>query len=180
MAGCGRVCRGTAAAVLGSAALLGAGCAAGRPEAPAQQSAPQAAAKSGLATGSARRALAARYLAIANAGNRRLDVDFGRLERRDRNRLAGAQADLRDAAATERLFDRRLLRIVLPTETERVARLLYLVNQARARLTTAAMAYTSLRKLHAYEQRLTAANKPVEQAVRSIRRQLGLPPPPTS
>jgi hypothetical protein len=180
MAGCGRACRGTAAAVLGSAALLGAGCAAGRPAAPAQESAAQAAAKSGLATGSARRALAARYLAIANAGNRRLDVDFGRLEGRDRNRLAGAQADLRDVAATERLFDRRLLRIVFPTETERVARSLYRVNQARARLTTAAMASTSLRQLHAYEQRLTAANRPVEHAVRTIRRQLGLPPPPTS
>jgi hypothetical protein len=78
------------------------------------------------------------------------------------------------------LFDRRLLRIVFPTETERVARLLYWVNQARARLTTAAAASTSLRQLHAYEQRLTAANRPVEQAVRTIRRQLGLPPPPTS
>jgi hypothetical protein len=31
-----------------------------------------------------------------------------------------------------------------------------------------------------YEPRLTAANAPVEQAVRIIRRQLGLPPPETS
>ena len=180
MAGCGRVCRITAAAVLGSAALLGAGCGARRPAAPAHQSAPQAAAKGGLANGSALRALATRYLAIANAGNRRLDVDFGRLERRDRNRPAGTHADLRDAAATERLFDRRLLRIVFPTETERVARLLYRVNQTRARLTIAALASTSLRQLHAYEQRLSAANRPVEQAVRTIRHQLGLPPPDTS
>jgi hypothetical protein len=133
-----------------------------------------------LPTGSPRRALAARYLVIAEAGNRRLDVDFGRLEGRDRNRLATAEADLRDAAATERLFDSRLLRIVFPPETERIARLLYRVNEARARLTSAAAASTSVRQLHAYEQQLSAANRPVEQAVRTIRRQLGLPPPSSS
>jgi hypothetical protein len=127
----------------------------------------------------ARRALGARYLVIARAGNRRLDADFDPLEERDRNDLARAKADLRDAAATERLFDHRLLRIVFPPATERVARGLYRVNEARARLTTTAAASTSLRRLHAYEPPLDAANRPVEQAVRAIRRQLGLPPPPT-
>jgi hypothetical protein len=78
------------------------------------------------------------------------------------------------------LFDRRLLPIVFPPETEQVARLLYRVNQARAALTTAAAASASLRQLHAYQRRLSAANRPVEQAVRTIRRQLGLPPPSTS
>lgn len=130
------------------------------------------------ATGPAKRAAAARYLVIAKAGNRRLDTDFGRLERHDRNRLAAAEADLRDAAATERLFDRRLLRIVFPPQTEQVARVLYRVNQARAQLTTTAAASTSLRQLHTCERRVAAANKPVEQAVKTIRRQLGLHPPP--
>jgi hypothetical protein len=124
----------------------------------------------------ARHAPAARYLAIANAGNRRLDAAFGRLQRRDRNRLAAAEADLRDAAATERWFDRRLLQIVFPPRTEQAARLLHRVNQARAALTTAAAASTSVRQLHAYQRRLTAANRPVEDAVKTIRRQLGLPP----
>jgi hypothetical protein len=78
------------------------------------------------------------------------------------------------------LFDRRLRRIVFPSDTERVAHDLYRVNQARASLTTAAAASTSLRQLNAYERQLDAANRPVEQAVRTIRRQLGLPPPPTS
>jgi hypothetical protein len=119
-------------------------------------------------------------MVIATAGNRRLDADFDPLEKRDRNDLARAKSDLRDAAATERLFDRRLLRIAFASETERVAQDLYRVNQARARLTTAAAASTSLRLLHAYEPRLDAANGPVEQAVKTIRRQLGLPPPPTS
>jgi len=117
---------------------------------------------------------------IARPGNRRLNADFDPLEGRDRNDLVRAKADLRDAAATERLFDRRLRRIVFPSDTQRVADDLYHVNQARASLTTAAAASTSVRQLHAYERQLDAANRPVEQAVRTIRRQLGLPPPPTS
>jgi hypothetical protein len=129
---------------------------------------------------SSRRSLEARYLIIARAGNRRLEADFDPLEKHDRNDLARAKADLRDAAATERLFDRRLLRIMFPPEIERVARDLYRINQARATLTSTAAASTSLRRLHASEPRLDAANAPVEQAVTTIRRQLGLPPPDTS
>lgn len=166
--------------MLGCVTVLVAGCAAGKPAAPEHERATQPAANGALAIGSARRALGARYLEIAVSGNRRLNADFDRLEDRDRNNLGRAKADLHDAAATERLFDRRLLRIVFPARTERVARSLYTVNQARARLTTAAAASTSLRQLHAYEKRLTAANRPVEHAVRTIRRQLGLAPPPTS
>jgi hypothetical protein len=172
--------RRSAAAALGCMMLLGAGSAADPPSALAHESASPTVAKSGLAIGAARRALAARYLVIARAGNRRLEADFGPFEKRDRNDLVRAKADLRDAAATERLFDRRLHRIVFPPETERVARDLYRANQARARLTAAAAASTSLRGLRSYEPLLNAANAPVEQAVTTIRRQLGLPPPSTS
>lgn len=180
MAGCGRARRSTAAVALGCAVLLGAGCVAGKPAPQAQHARSRAAAAGGTAARPENRTAAARYLAIATAGNRRLDTDFGRLEGRDRNRLAAAEADLRDAAATERLFDRRLLRIAFPPQTERVARVLYRVNQARAQVTADAAASTSLRQLHAWERRLAAANGPVEQAVKTIRRQLGLPPPATS
>jgi hypothetical protein len=159
---------------------LAAGCGSGRAGAPAHEPAARSAVNRGLAVGSARRALAARYLVIATAGNRRLNADFDPLEGRDRNDLARAKADLRDAAATERLFDRRLLGIVFPAETERVVHDLYRVNEARARLTTVAAASTSVPQLHAFERRLDAANRPVEQAVETIRRQLGLPPPPSS
>ncbi len=132
-----------------------------------------------LAAGSTRHALAARYLAIARAGNRGLDASLDPLQDRDRNRLAAAKQDLRRAAAVEQTFDRRLLRIPFPSATERVARRLYRVNQDRASLTRAAATSTSLRQLQAYLPRLDAANRPVEQAVRTIRRQLGLPPPPS-
>lgn len=148
-------------AVLGGAALLaGCGSAAGTP---------------------AHKTQATRYLVIARAGNDRLEDDFDPLEGRDRNHLAAARADLRDAAATERLFDRGLLRISFPPKTERVAQRLYRINQARAKLTAAAAGEsTSLPRLRGYERRMDAANVPVEQAVRTIRRQLHLPPPSTS
>ena len=133
-----------------------------------------------IGTGAYRDAAAARYLVIATAGNRRLEIDFDGLAGRDRARLGQARADLRDAAATERLFDRRLLGIAFPPATERTARALFLLNESRAALTSAAATSHTLAQLHSYERRLSAANEPVEQAVKTIRSQLGLPPPDTS
>ena len=143
---------------------------------PSRHAAPVA----GTAAGPARRALAAGYLAIAAAGNRRLEVDVDRLNGRDRTDLAAARADLRDAAATERLFDQRLARIAFPAGTETIARLLVISNQARSELTATAAGLASLTQLQAFERQLTAANGPVEDAVIVIRGQLGLPPPNTS
>jgi hypothetical protein len=173
-----RARRAAAGLVLAGAALLAAGCSSvGGPAAaaPASQAAP-----AGQAISPAQQNAAARgYLAIARPANRRLETDFDGLNDH-RNDLAAAKADLRDAVATERQFDRRLLALRLPAVTETVARLLVTANEARARLTTAAAASTSLSQLHRYEPRLTAANAPVEEAVRVIRSQLGLPPPETS
>jgi hypothetical protein len=134
----------------------------------------------GSSGGPAAAGLAARYLAIAQPANRQLDHDFDGLEDNDDAHLAAAGADLRAAAATERQFDRLLLGITFPARTETVIRMLYTVNQERVQLTVTAAASTSLRQLHGYEQRLDAANEPVEEAVRVIRSQLGLPPPDTS
>ena len=92
-----------------------------------------------------------------------------------------AEADLRDAAATEQLFDRRLMAIPFPAAAEPVARILYRVaNQSRASLATVAAGSASLWRLARIEGRLTAANEPVQDAVRVLRSQLGLPPPDTS
>jgi len=164
--------------VLAGAALLAAGCAGpGRPASAAPGS-PAAPAAQTLSP--AQRKTAARsYLAIALPANRRLETDFDGVDDNHSN-LAGAEAALRDAAATERQFDRRLLALRLPAAAETVARLLVTANEARARLTMAAAASTSLSQLHRYQPRLTAANRPVEDAVRVIRSQLGLPPPETS
>jgi hypothetical protein len=126
------------------------------------------------------RALAAKYLAIARPANGQLDHDFNGLAANENKDLAAAQADLRNAAATERRFDRQLIAITFPPRTEPIVRLLYDVNQARAALTDAAAASVSLRQLQGYQPRLDAANQPVEDAGKVIRSQLGLPPPETS
>jgi hypothetical protein len=126
------------------------------------------------------RSLAARYVAIAEAGNRRLEKDFDPLEARDRNNLPRARADLLDAAVTEQLFDRRLLAIAFPSAIERLARQLYSVNQRRAALTIGAAASTSVSALRSYEPALDAANGPVEHWVDALRHALGLPPASTS
>ena len=68
--------------------------------------------------------------------------------------LSVSGCDLKHSAATELLFDRRLLAIVFPPRTERIARLLFAANQARARLTGEAAASTSLSQLRAYQHRL--------------------------
>ena len=169
------------AVTMAAAVAVLAGCSGG-PAEPASAGKPAAShsATAGLALGAPRKALAARYLAIAQAGNKRLEVEFDRLHKEDRLRLAAAHRDLREIAATERLFDQRLLDIPLPAATERIARFLNWVNQARAAMTAAAASSTSLARLRADERRLTEANKPVEQAVAIIRSQLGLPPPKTS
>jgi hypothetical protein len=127
-----------------------------------------------------RSALARRYLAIALPANRRLDADFDGFDDHDHDDLAAATADLRAAAATERQFDRRLLRITLPPDLEVIARLMVTANQSRARLTDEAAHSASVAQLRGYASRLTAASAPVEEAVRVLRTQLGLPPPDTS
>ena len=161
----------------GCALLLTAGCAgSGRTGAAAERATRNLQA----ATVTARRMLAARYLAIAQAGNRRLEHDFDALDGRDRSHLAAADADLRDVAATERLFDHQLLGIAFPPEAQETARLLISANQARAQLTQTAASSASLRQLHGYQRRLDQADGPVEAMVRVIRSQLGLPPLATS
>ena len=170
------------AAVAGWVILAARGCAGEPPPAPVPSghAAPHASPMPGTAPGSARRALAARYLAIAAAGNRRLEADFDRLNGHDRADLAAARADLQDAAATERAFDQRLARITFPAQTETIARLLVITNQSRSRLTAAAAASVSLAQLRAFERQLAAANGPVEDAVTVLRSRLSLPPPDTS
>ena len=121
----------------------------------------------------------AAYLAIAAAGNKSLEGDFDRLQGPDSGDLAAATSDLRDIASTEHLFDERLAALPLPAGPEGWARTLIGVNEARAALTRQAAASSTLAELAGYQHRLTAANVPVEQAVRAIRAELGLPAPDT-
>jgi hypothetical protein len=172
--------RRAVAALAACGVLLVAGCSAiggsgsGTPAAPVSRTpAAQAGGRS------ERAALTRAYLTIAASGNRHLQTDFDGLAA-DHGNLAAARAYLRDAASTERLFDRRLLRLPLTAPMTVVARLLVAANEARARLTAQAAGSTSFAQLRGYERRLTAANAPVEDGVRVIRSMLGLPPPETS
>ena len=175
----------TAGSVLLGSALLAAGCASSASparspasEGPASQS---PAARGTAGTTAELTAMAARYMAIARPANRELDHEFDGFDDhlKDGDRAA-ARADLRAAVVTERRFDRQLIALSFPPRTEPFVRLLYRVNQARAELTSTAAGVTSLRELRGYQRRLDAANEPVEDAVRVIRAQLGLPPPDTS
>jgi hypothetical protein len=180
----------TAGSVLVGTALPAAGCASSGPPArsPASQSsasqrtASQSPAARGTATTTAElTAMAARYLGIARPANVELDHEFDGFDDHIKDGdLAAARADLRAAVVTERRFDRQLIALSFPPRTEPFVRLLYRVNQARATLTSTAAGVTSLRELRGYQRRLDAANEPVEDAVRVIRGQLGLPPPDTS
>lgn len=123
---------------------------------------------------------ASQYLDIAEAGNERLETDIDGLTGRDRDRLAAAKADLRDAAATERLFDRRLLDITFSPAINKIAEALSAVNQARAQLSADASTSPTRSQLHGFEVSLSAANARVELQVRRIRAALHLPPPSTS
>jgi len=123
--------------------------------------------------------LATRYLAIAEAGNRRLDVDYDGLRGRDRNDLAAARSDLRDAAATERRFDQQLVGLPMPPPIRATALALVAANEPRAALAERAAAAATLAALHAFDAQLAAADAAVEAQVRALRRELGLPPPDT-
>ena len=125
--------------------------------------------------------MAARHMAIARPANRELDHEFDGFDDHIKDgELAAARADLRAAVVTERRFDRQLIALSFPPRTEPFVRLLYRVNQARAELTSTAAGVTSLRELRGYQWRLDATNEPVEDAVRVIHGQPGVPPPDTS
>jgi hypothetical protein len=133
-----------------------------------------------LAACSSHPSLAHQYLRVAGAGNRSLDHSFDALDGRDRDDLAKARVDLRAIASTEHHFDRQLLLLALPPAMAKTAATLVRVNETRAALTLQAAASTSLAQLRTQLPQLAAANGPVEDQVRSLRRQLGLPPPSTS
>jgi hypothetical protein len=171
---------GVASLVTAGVVLLAAGCASatsGGSAAATAATAPTAATAATAGLG----VTGAKYLAIARPANRELDHEFdGFGDHVKDGELAAAEADLRAATVTERRFDRQLIAISFPPRTEPLVRLLYRVNQARAQLTSTAAAAASLPELRGYQRRLNAANEPVEDAVRVIRGQLGLPPPDTS
>jgi hypothetical protein len=169
-------------------AVLGAGC--GASAGSAGTAAPSGAAQPSSASPSAgsvtaispaaQRALAAKYLAIAEPANRSLDAEndgYGDAEHDD---LAAARKDLLDETATEARFDSQLLAIRFPASVEQQVQALVSANKLRIQLTQRQARATTLASLRAFDSQHKAADAAVEAPVRQIRRLLALPPPSTS
>jgi len=126
------------------------------------------------------RSLGERYLAIAEPANHRLDVEVDAYADNARHNLAAAETALRAEAATEHQFDRQLAAISFPPAIEATARALIRVNEIRVKLTLKQAAAHSIPALQAFTATHDAADAELEAQVRSIRSELGLPPPSTS
>lgn len=122
-----------------------------------------------------RRALAARYIAIAEPANARLDAAVTRFHEHQSRDLLAATADLKQQASIERRFDQELLTIDFPVLFEMIAMQLVRANEARANLAMDAAMSPSLLALASFEPAQAATDARVEQQVNIIRRQLGLP-----
>ena len=126
------------------------------------------------------KALAAKYLAIAQPANHSLDTEndgYGDAEHDD---LAAARKDLLDEAATEARFDAQLLAIKFPAAVEQQVQALVSANKIRIQLTQRQARATTLAGLRAFDSQHKAADAAVEAPVRQIRLLLALPPPSTS
>ena len=134
----------------------------------------------GSAGGTGTKELAAAYMAIARPANHRLEIEVNSYNDHARHYLARAEADLREEAATERWFDRRLLKIAFPSAIAAAARALVRVNDQRIALTTEQARAMTVAALLAFNARHRAADAAVEAQVRIIRKQLDLPPPGNS
>lgn len=184
-------------------ALLGAGCGTSpggaspsstspsstSPGAAPSSSAGQAASASppAAATGSVtvlspavQKALAAKYLAIAQPANHSLDVENDGYSDAEHVDLAQARKDLLDEAATEARFDAQLLAIRFPAPVQEQVQALVSANKIRIQLTQRQAQAATLASLRAFDSQHKAADAAVEAPVRQIRRLLGLPPPSTS
>jgi hypothetical protein len=170
---------GSGAVVLFVSVLLAAGCAGSHP---AKTAAPARQVRTASTVPAAQlHALAARYLAIAESANERLDHEVDGYEDNSRRNLSAAEADLRAQAATEHEFDRQLSRIPLPLPIAAMAQALIGANQIRIGLTRQqARSSSSLAQVRSFDHRHHAADAAVEAQVRAIRQALGLPPPKTS
>jgi hypothetical protein len=156
------------------AVVAAASCASGT--APARSVSPTSSASDSVGL----RSLGARYLAIAEPANHRLDVEVDAYADNARHNLAAAENALRAQAATERTFDRQLAAISFPSAIEVTAHALIRVNEIRARLTLKQAAAHSIPVLLSLTATHNAANAQVEAQVRVIRSELGLPPPAAS
>jgi len=130
---------------------------------------------------SARLAAAARsYLAVATPSDKQLDAEEDAYADDERDDLAAAKAELRAQVATERLFDQELAAIKFPAPVEATAQALIRANEARFRVTLRQARAKTLTALRALDGARKAGDAAVEVQAELIRKQLHLPPVPSS
>jgi hypothetical protein len=130
---------------------------------------------------SAQLAAAARsYLAIATPSDKQLDVEEDAYADDERDNLPAAKAELRAQVTTERLFDKELAAIKFPATVEATAQALIRANEARFRLTLRQARSKTLARLRALDSARKAGDAAVEVQAELIRKQLHLPPVPSS
>jgi hypothetical protein len=171
--------RATVAAAVIALVMATAGCGSSHPPLAAHASASPTPGTLTLPEGR-RRALAAEYLAIANPANRQLDRAVDQFGDHAHDDLTAAASDLMNHASIERQWDRQLLRIGFPGELKPVVSRLVQANEARADLALREAKSSSLAELGTFGPAHAAADAKVEQQVRVIRHDLGLPPPDES
>jgi hypothetical protein len=125
-------------------------------------------------------AAARSYLAIANPSDKQLDVEEDAYADDERDNLAAAKAELRAQVATERLFDTDLARIKFPAAVEATAQALIRANEARFRVTLRQARAKTLTRLRALDSARKAGDAAVEAQAVLIRKELHLPPVPSS
>ncbi len=160
-------------------AVLAAGCGISHPASPTGPPDQQGSTAATTESRAALRVMASRYLAIARPADRQLDRANDGYADAEHSNLARAAADLRSEIATERHFDRQLLRLPFPSSLAPAARALVRANQSRIELTTRQARAISLGQLRALDHQHKAADAAVETQVRVIRSFLRLPPPAT-
>jgi len=145
-----------------------------RPQAPSPDPTPPSPAAVQLA------AAARSYQTLADASDKQLDVEEDAYADDEHDDLAAAKAELRAQVATERLFDTDLAKIKFPASVEATAQALIRANEARFRVTLRQARARTLTRLQALDSARKLGDAAVEVQAELIRKELHLPPVPSS
>ncbi|HTS96793.1 MAG TPA: hypothetical protein VMI33_09235 [Streptosporangiaceae bacterium] len=115
------------------------------------------------------------YTNLADPADHALTAEVDGYALDEHHNLAAAKLDLSKVVKTQASFDNQLGEITFPPAPDPHVDLLIAADQKRIKLFKLQMQATTLRKLRAFDARDEAANAAVEEQVRIIRQDLGLP-----
>jgi hypothetical protein len=118
------------------------------------------------------------YTNLAVPADRALTADIQGYSVAMHSNLAAAKLDLQKQVQAEASFDNQLGGITFPPAPDPHVDLLIAADQKRIKLIKLQMQAKTLRKLRSFNAQDLAANAVVEEQVKIIRQDLGLPPAP--